>query len=394
MTPRSPRSTARITQALLGPVILLLAACSSGDGQPQMPPPEVGVFTIAPTSVANTVELPGRVAAVRTAEVRARVDGIVERRLYTEGSDVALGTPLFRIDPRPLRASLDVQLAALRRAQAQATNAQRVVDRYRPLIASDAISKQEYDAAQAALSQAQADVGSARANIRQAQLTLAYTTVTAPISGRVGRAEVTEGALAKESDGTLLTKVEQLDPIYVNFSQSSEELLELRRQAQGGLARTVRLLLEDGSEYGLTGTLNFLDQAVDPTTGSVSLRATFPNPQRLLLPGQFVRVRIEAGANPRGIAVPQRAVTMTPAGASVMVLGAGNVASPRQVKLGQLAGGLWVITDGLKFGDKVIVDGLQKVQPGAKVNPSPAGARPATTRAPAPTGDKGRADAR
>ena len=332
MTPRSHRSTARFTQALLGPVMLLLAACSSGDDQPQMPPAEVGVFTVAPTEVVNMVELPGRVAAVRTAEVRARVDGIVERRLYTEGSDVARGTPLFRIDPRPLRASLDVQLAALRRAQADATNAQRVVSRYRPLVASDAISKQEYDAARAALSQAQADVGSARANIRQAQLTLAYTTVTAPISGRVGRAEVTEGALAKESDGTLLTKIEQLDPIYVNFTQSSEELLALRRAAQGGLARTVRLLLEDGSEYGLTGTLNFLDEAVDPATGSVSLRATFPNPQRLLLPGQFVRVRIEAGTNPRGIAVPQRGVQITPAGANVMVLGAGRrrVAAPGQ----------------------------------------------------------------
>ena len=183
--------------------------------------------------MVNLVELPGRVAAVRTAEVRARVDGIVERRLYTEGSDVGRGTPLFRIDSRPLRASLDVQLAALRRAQAEATNAQRVVSRYRPLVASDAISKQEYDAARAQLAQAQADVGSARAQIRQAQLTLGYTTVTAPISGRVGRAEVTEGALAQEADGTLLTKIEQLDPIYVNFSQSSEELLELRRQCAG-----------------------------------------------------------------------------------------------------------------------------------------------------------------
>ena len=375
--------------ALLGALTLLLAACSGGSAQPEMPPSEVGVITVAPTSVVNMVELPGRVAAVRTAEVRARVDGIIERRLYTEGSDVSRGTPLFRIDPRPLRASLDVQLAALRRAQAEATNAQRVVSRYRPLVATDAVSKQEYDAARAQLAQSQADVGSARAQIRQAQLTLAYTTVTAPISGRVGRAEVTEGALAKESDGTLLTKIEQLDPIYVNFSQSSEELLELRRDAQGGLARTVRLLLEDGSEYGLTGTLNFLDQSVDPTTGSVSLRATFPNPQRLLLPGQFVRVRIEAGTNPRGIAVPQRAVQLTPTGANVMVLGPGDVPQPRPVKLGRLANGLWVVTDGLKYGERVIVDGLQKVQPGAKVKPVRAGVKPAAARPPAaPAGAK------
>jgi membrane fusion protein (multidrug efflux system) len=387
MTRRSLRSTALLSQMLAGIAMLMLAACSGGDAPPEMPPAEVGVVTIVPTEVVNLAELPGRVAAVRTAEVRARVDGIVERRLYTEGSDVARGAPLFRIDSRPLRASLDVQLAALRRAQAEATNAQRVVSRYRPLVAQDAISKQEYDAARAQLAQAQAEVGSARAQIRQAQLTLGYTTVTAPISGRVGRAEVTEGALAREADGTLLTRIEQLDPIYVNFSQSSEELLALRRDA-GGLSRTVRLLLEDGTEYGLTGALNFLDQSVDPTTGSVSLRATFPNPQRLLLPGQFVRVRIEAGTNPRGIAVPQRAVQLTPAGANVMVLGPGDMPQPRPVKLGRLANGLWVVTDGLKYGEKIIVDGLQKVMPGTKVKPVRAGSKPAANRAPSPAGTK------
>ena len=180
----------------------------------------------------------------------------------------------------------------------------------------------------------------------------------------------------------MLTKVEQLDPIYVNFSQSSEELLALRRDA-GGLSRTVRLLLEDGSQYGITGTLNFLDQSVDPTTGSVSLRATFPNPQRLLLPGEFVRVRIEAGTNPRGIAVTQRAVQLTPTGANVMVLAAGDIPQPRPVKLGRLANGLWVVTDGLKYGEKIIVDGLQKVQPGAKVKPVRAAAKPAANPAPA-----------
>ncbi len=369
---------------------LFVAACSSGQGAPPPPPPpEVSVLTVAPTPVVNMVELPGRVAAVRTAEVRARVDGIVEQRLYTEGSDVGRGAPLFRIDSRPLRASLDVQLAAVRRAQAEANNARRDVERYRPLVARDAISKQEFDAAQARLAQAQAEVGSAQAQVRQAQLTLGYTTVTAPIAGRVGRAEVTEGALASQANGTLLTRIEQLDPIYVNFSQSSEELTALRRQAQGGgpaLARTVTVLLEDGSEYGITGTLNFLDQAVDPTTGSISLRASFQNPQRLLLPGQFVRVRIEAGSNPNGIAVPQRAVQLTPGGGSVMVLGPGNVASPRPIKLGRLAGGAWIVTEGLRPGDKVIVDGLQKVAPGAPVKPVPlaSAARPATAAATGP----------
>ncbi|HEX8400778.1 MAG TPA: efflux RND transporter periplasmic adaptor subunit [Allosphingosinicella sp.] len=366
---------------------LLLAGCSSGQsaGPPPMPPAEVTVLTVAPTSVVNVVELPGRVAPVRTAEVRARVDGIIEQRLYTEGSDVGRGTPLFRIDSRPLRASLDVQTAAVQRAQAEATNAQAEVTRYRPLVAVDAISKQEFDAAQARLAQARAAVGSAQAQVRQAQLTLGYTTVSAPIAGRVGRAEVTEGALASQANGTLLTRIEQLDPIYVNFTQSSEELIALRRQAGGGapaLSRTVTLLLEDGAEYQMTGTLNFLDQSVDPTTGSVSLRATFRNPQRLLLPGQFVRVRIEAGANTNGIAVPQRAVQLTAGGGSVMLLGPGNVAQPRPIKLGRLDGGMWVVTQGLQPGDKVIVDGLQKVQPGAPVKPVPLGA-PARAAAPA-----------
>ena len=376
-----PRRSARILAAIIA-LDLALGACSGGEagqgGPPAMPPAEVTFFTVRPTPVANMIELPGRIAAVRTAEVRARVDGIVEQRLYTEGSDVGRGTPLFRIDSRPLRASLDVQLAAVRRAQAEADNARRVVARYAPLVARDAISKQEFDAAKARLSQAQADVGSAQAQARQAQLTLTYTTVTAPIAGRAGRAEVTEGALASQSTGTLLTRIEQLDPVFVDFTQSREELSRLRGQAQGGgpgLSRTVTLVLEDGSEYGQTGTLDFLDQSVDPTTGSVGLRASFRNGQRLLLPGQFVRVRIEGGVNANGIAVPQRAVQLSGQGGNVMVVGPNNVAQPRPVKLGRMANGFWVVTQGLKLGDKVIVDGLQKVMPGAPVKPVPLGAR-------------------
>ena len=381
------------------PIAALMAAasCSSGESAPPPPPPAAVTFiTVAPTSVAMTIELPGRVAAVKTAEVRARIDGIVEQRLYTEGSDVGRGAALFRIDPRPLRAALDIQLAALRRAQAQATNAQRVVDRYRPLVAVDAISKQEYDAARAQLSQAQADVGSAQAQIRAARLTLAYTTVTAPISGRAGRAEVTEGALASQAAGTLLTKIEQLDPVYVNFTQSSDEMTKLRLAARGagaGLSPTVTVLMGNGAQFPQTGTLNFLDQAVDPTTGSVGLRATFRNPGRLLLPGQFVRVRVQTGSNPNGIAVPQRAVQITPQGGNVMVLGPGNVATPRPVKLGATEGDRWVILDGLKPGDKVIVDGLQKVMPGAKVDPKPLAAVRPPYRRPASTPNRA-ADAR
>lgn len=356
-------------------LMVMVTACSAqGEAPPPQPPAAVTFITVAPTPLAKLIELPGRVAPVRTAEVRARIDGIVEQRLYAEGSDVGRGAALFRIDSRPLRAALDVQLAGLRRAQAEADNASREVNRYAPLVARDAISKQEFDAARARLERARADVGSAQAQIRQARLTLNYTTVSAPIAGRAGRAEVTEGALASQSAGTLLTRIEQLDPVYVNFSQSSEELLRLRGDAQGagsGLSRTVTVLQGNGTTYGQTGTLNFLDQSVDPTTGSVGLRATFRNPQRLLLPGQFVRVRIQGGVDPAGITVPQRAVQISQQGASVMILAPGNVATPRPIKIGRLEGDAWIVLEGLKPGERVIVDGLQKVMPGAKVAPKP-----------------------
>jgi membrane fusion protein (multidrug efflux system) len=354
---------------------LALAGCSNGEAAPPAPPPpRVGIVTVGTNAVPNFVELPARIAPVRSAEVRARVDGIVEQRLFTEGADVDQGTPLFRIDSRPFRASLDVQTAAVRRAQADAANAQRDVNRFRPLVAVEAISKQEFDAAQARLAQARAQVESAQAQVRQAQLTLGYTTVTAPIAGRVGRAQVTEGALASQSTGTLLTRIDQLDPIYVNFALPSEQLLALRRDAEAGtIAQAVRLLLADGTPYPEAGGINFLDQAVDPGTGTVSLRAVFRNPQRLLLPGDFVRVRIEAGVQPNAITVPQSAVQLSGQNASVMLVGANNLAEPRPVKLGQMVGPSWVITEGLRPGDRVIVSGIQMVRPGAPVDPVPAG---------------------
>jgi membrane fusion protein (multidrug efflux system) len=364
---------------------LALAGCSAGESAPPAPPPpQVGFITIGTTAVANAVELPARIAPVRSAEVRARVDGIVEQRLFTEGADVGRGTPLFRIDARPLRASLDVQTAAVRRAQAEAANAQREVARYRPLVAVEAISRQEFEAAQARLAQAQAQVQSAQAQVRQAQLTLGYTTVTSPIAGRVGRAEVTEGALASQATGTLLTRVDQLDPIYVNFALPSEQLLALRRNAKaGGIAQAATLILADASPYSEAGAINFLDQAVDPGTGTVSLRAVFKNPQRLLLPGDFVRVRIEAGVDPNAITVPQSAVQLSGTSANVMVVGKNNLAEPRPVKLGRMIGPSWVITEGLRPGDRVIVSGIQAVRPGAPVKPVPA-AQSAKARAKAP----------
>lgn len=358
--------------ALAAALLLALAGCSQ-EAPPAPPPPEVEVITVRSQQVPNVVELPGRVQAVRTAEVRARVDGIVQRRLYEEGTDVGAGQALFSIDPRELRASLGAVQASLARARANAANAQQDVNRYRPLLADQAISKQEYDAAVARLRSAQADVAQAQAQVESAQLSLGYTTVRAPISGRAGRAQVTEGALVSAAAGTLLTTIEQINPIYVNFSQSSSDLLALRRDLTAGRLNApsleriaVQLELEDGTSYGIAGHIDFLDLSIDEATGTAALRAEFPNPGRLLLPGQFVRARVLAGVK-EGIMVPQRAVQVTPQGGTVMVVGAKNIVEARPVRLGSLEGSNWVVLSGLKPGDKVIVSGLQKVQPGQPV---------------------------
>ncbi len=351
----------------------------AGGGAP--PPPQVILDTVRAAPTPNLLEFPGRVQAVRTAEVRARVTGIVERRLYQEGSDVKAGQVLYRIDPLPLRATFDAATGALGRAHAVALNAKQDVDRFRPLVAENAISRQEYDAAVGKLAQAQADVRSATAQSEQARLNLGYATVTAPIAGRAGRSAVTEGALASSTAATLMTTIDQLDPIYVNFSQSNAELLALRRQIDRGdvhtlgLAKTrVTLLLEDGTRYDQSGRLNFLDLSVDPTTGGVSLRAVFPNPRRLLLPGEFVRARVEAGVTSDAITIPQSAVVLKPEGASVLMVGTGNKVVSRPVTLGQLIDTRWVVVGGLRAGEKIIVVGIQKARPGSVVAPVMAGA--------------------
>lgn len=378
----------------LSTVGLLLACASLGacgkKAQPAPPPPEVEVITLASQQVANVIELPGRVQAVRTAEVRARVDGIVERRLYEEGTDVRAGQALFRIDPRQNKAAYDAAQAALARARAGSVNAAQVVRRYSTLVPDQAISKQEYDAAVATQRQSEADAASAAAQVERARLDLTYTTVTSPIAGRAGRAQVTEGALVSASQATLMATVEQLDPVYVNFSQSRGELLKLRRDMASGAVRApqldrvrVTLLLEDGTHYGIAGHLDFLDMSVDENTGTVSIRSEFPNPQRTLLPGQFVRARIEGGVTNQGLVVPQRSVQISPQGSSVMVVGKNNIAAARPVRLGELQGGNWVVQSGLKPGDRVIVNGLQSVRPGAPVRIAPPRARPAAP-APAP----------
>lgn len=355
---------------------LLLAAC--GGGEAEAPPAiPVDTITVSTREIPNVVELPGRVAPVRVAEVRARVTGIVERRLYEEGSDVRAGQPLFQINPSELRASYAQTKASLDRARATAANASAVVERYRPLVAENAISRQEYDAAIAASREASANVAQIRAQLDAASLQLGYTTVRAPISGRAGPAQVTEGALVSQGEATLMARVEQISPVYVVFSQSASELLNIRKsmsdgslQLKSGQKVEVHLTLANGSEYGIPGFIDLVDFSVDENTGTVALRAEFPNPGRLLLSGEFVRAKIFAGKVPSGIAIPQRAVTVGESGNSVYIVDKDGKAVVRPVETGALVDGMWIIQSGLQPGDVVIVSNFQKLRPGAAVAPN------------------------
>ncbi len=353
---------------------LLLVGCSAAEEAPAPQAVPVRTLTVTEGPIANVIELPGRVEPVRTAEVRARVTGIVEQRLYQEGTDVRAGQPLFRIDPRELRASYAQTKASLDRARATATNARAVVERYRPLAAENAISRQEYDAALAASREADANVAQIRAQLDAASLQLGYTTVRAPISGRVGRAEVTEGALVSQTEATLLTKIEQISPVYVSFAQSATEVLNIRRAIESGeiaLGKNervpVQLTLADGSRYAVEGEIDFLAFSVDQETGTVEIRAEFANPTGMLLPGEFVRARIFVGEMKRGIAIPQAAVTVGEQGGSVYVIDGKGMAAVRPVKLGAMVDGKWIIESGLKAGDVIITSNLQKIRPGVPV---------------------------
>ena len=391
--------------------LLALVACGAKDpasgaagaagGMP--PPPPVGVVTVAPQTVALQTELPGRVEALRTAQVRARVNGVVLKRQFSEGSEVRAGQPLFLIDPAPYQAALDSAAAQLARAQAGLAQATATAERYKPLAEARAISQQDYVNALSAQKSAEADVAAGRAAVQAARINLGYTQVTAPIAGRIGRALVTEGALVSAAEATQLALVQQTNVVYVNFTQSSAELLRLRKAiaanqlrkagAEGGAgAVAVQVVLEDGSLLPRPGKLLFSDLSVDATTGQVTLRAEVPNAEGLLLPGQYVRVRLSQAELPGGILLPQQAVTRSQQGDTVLVVGEGNKPGPRPVKVRQGQDGQWVITGGLQAGDKVIVDGFQKMfVPGAPVTPVPwtkpgaaAPAASAAAAAPAP----------
>lgn len=363
-----------------------------GPGGPGgMPPPEVSVVTVKPGELALSSELPGRLEAVRSAEVRARVPGVVLKRVFQEGSDVKEGQVLFQIDPRPFQAAYDSAAAGLSRAEAQRDQTRAQAERARALVGKKLISQQDFDLAQANFRQAEADVAAARADVAARKIDLDLATVRAPIDGRIGRALVTEGALVGQGETTPLALIQQLDTVYVNFSQSSTDLLNLRKALTAGKVQrsgdaSVTLLLEDGSEYPQKGRLLFSDLAVDPATGSVSLRAQFPNPQHVLLPGMYVRVRLAQAVANNAITVPQRALQRNAQGAFVMIVKDGKVAV-QPVQVGEAQGDQWIVESGLTGGEQVIVEGLMKAPPGTPVTTVPFGAAPpAPAGAPAPAG--------
>lgn len=369
----------RATTAAAGAVLLMLAGCGGGDKKPPAPPtPQVGYVVVQTSAVPLTTELGGRTSAYHSSEVRPQVSGIIRRRYFTEGSVVHAGQPLYQIDPSLYRASTNEAQASLNSAKASAEAAKIKADRYRPLAEMQAVSKQDYTDAEATARQAAAAVAQSQAALQTAQINLKFTTVPAPISGRIGRSLFTEGALVTSSQTDPLAVIQQLDPIFVDIQQSSAALLALRRSlATNGVvpaSADVRLKLEDGSDYGLIGKVEFSEEMVDPDTGTVTLRARFANPQGLLLPGMFVRAVFAQSIDTNAILVPQAGVTRDPTGnATVLVLGPNNKVIQRKVTADRAVGANWVVTAGLNPGDKVITEGTANAKPGVTVNPVPAG---------------------
>jgi len=369
------------TLAAMAVLLGTLAACgkkpAGGGAPPARPPQEVGVVTIQPQPAEITAELPGRTAAFRIAEVRPQVSGIILQRLFTEGSEVKSGQQLYQIDPATYEANEASEEAAVAKAKAAAEVARLLAQRRQKLVTGNVISKQDYDDAYASYEQNLADVQAAEAALKTAQIDVVYTKVLSPIAGRIGRSAVTEGALVTANQSTALAVVQQLDPIYVDMVQSSTRILHVQNEIAEGHIKTkgertaeVRLQLEDGTEYPDVGKLQFSEVTVDEGTGSVTLRAEFPNPNRRLLPGMYVRATIDIGENPTALLVPQKGVTRNPRGEPVaMVVGEGNKIEQRVLKTDRVIGNNWLVTDGLKAGDRVVLEGLQKIAPGVVVNP-------------------------
>ena len=374
-TARATVFTVAFALAITAGMLLALGACGKTKQSVAAAVPEVGVITLAPRSTQIVDELAGRTVAYRIAEVRPQISGIVKQRLFTEGSEVRAGQPLFKIDDASYSVALRSAQAALQRAEAQQQSTRALRDRYDTLLATNLVSKQAYDDAVAGAATAEADIAAAQAQVAAARINMVYTQVLAPISGRIGRALVTEGALVKSEQDASLAQVQQLDPIYVDISQSSVEMLRLKSQLDSGQLQgdaknqaEVKLTLEDGREYAETGKLQFSEVSVDTGTGAVLLRALFPNPRRELLPGMFVRARLTQAVKKDALLVPQRGVTRNQHGdAVVLVVGADDVIAERVVTTDRAIGNDWLVTTGVAAGDRIVLDGLQKVRAGIKV---------------------------
>ncbi|MEP6784429.1 MAG: efflux RND transporter periplasmic adaptor subunit [Sphingomonadales bacterium] len=356
---------------------LLMTACGQQAAPPAPPPPGVGYVTINEQSVTLTSQLPGRTTAFETSDVRPQVNGLVEARLFTEGDRVSKGQALYRIDSQPYQAQVATARAALARARAAIGSSAALARRYGELVKINAISKQDYENALTTAEQARADVAAQAAALRTAQIDLARTTIRAPISGRIGRSVYTTGALVTAAQAAPLATIQRIDPVYVDIQQSSADLLKLRQQiltgqvSRDGNAR-VKLMLEGGMSYGPEGTLRFADVTVDPTTGSQIIRALFPNPNGLLLPGMYVRAQLVEGTQAKAMLVPQRAIGRDERGnATVLIVGKDNKVAPRVLQTVRTVGDSWLVTGGVRPGDKVIVEGGGYLRPGAVVTPSP-----------------------
>ena len=359
--------------------ILILGGCGQQAKSSQTITPEVAVMVVKPERVAITTELTGRTSAYLVAEVRPQVGGIIQKRLFTEGGDVKAGSVLYQIDPAIYQAAYASAKAALARAEANITTTRLRAERYKELVAIKAVSQQDYDDITAALKQSEADIETGKSAVETARINLAYTRVKAPISGRIGKSSVTAGALVTASQGSALATIQQLDPVYVDVTQSSTNLLRLQQSmASGKIKRNgagqakVKLLLEDDTKYPWGGTLQFRDVTVDPTTGSVILRVVFPNPKGVLLPGMFVRAELEEGVNEKALLVPQQAVSRDPKGNPlILTVDAEGKVQQRMITVDRAIGDKWIVSSGLAPGDRLIVEGIQKVKPGASVKVVP-----------------------